>query len=219
MITVVSAPADPSLPDSSEGKRILALLPPATRTRLAGLKYAEDLSRSLTAYSLLYHHLADFYDVSLESIVVEDGLHGKPELKVPGGVCFNCAHAEQWCVCAISAYPVGVDIERYTPVVDASLYVCLHSREFGYIQKIPEDRQNREFLNLWTMKEAYLKALGCGLLREPSTFAVICSDQGEVYIEDPFKPPGIYPRLFRRKDVPGFSLAACILVPYSERSA
>lgn len=219
MFTVISASADTSLPDSPEGKRILALLSPAAQGRLKGLKNAADLSRSLTAYSLLFHHLADFYDASMEDIVIEDGPLGKPELKVPGGVFFNCSHADQYCVCAVSSYPVGVDIESFSQTLDALPYVYLHHREIVYISKFPAERRHREFLVLWTLKEAYLKALGCGLQREPSSFAVIMPDTGYVCIDDPLKPGGIRPHLFRKEDVPGCSLAVCTLVPDRESSA
>ena len=67
---------------------------------------------------------------------------------------------------AIASSPVGIDLEpldAQAPVVRE----VLHPRELLALQDKPD-----HFLRLWTAKEAYLKAHGAGLLRDPSQIEI-----------------------------------------------
>ncbi len=217
MVRILYSPADSSLPDSRRGEDILSHLPGATRTRIRALRNKGDASRSLTAYSLLFQFLSASFDASPKDLVFVEGPHGKPELKTPDGICFNCAHSGKWALCAVSRYPVGVDIEEISFPFDDSLYAYLHPTEIEYLDGFPGDLRDEKFLDIWTTKEAYLKALGCGLLRDPASFAIVCSGQGKLRVEDSCSPPGITPRLMQKHDIPGCAAAACLLVPGSGR--
>ncbi|MDT2019912.1 4'-phosphopantetheinyl transferase superfamily protein [Methylocella sp. CPCC 101449] len=71
---------------------------------------------------------------------------------------------------AVSASPVGVDFEPDTtaqPILDV-----LHPHERAELATLDGAARDRRFLEIWTAKEAYLKALGDGLTRDPATIAV-----------------------------------------------
>lgn len=72
---------------------------------------------------------------------------------------------------AIASSPVGVDLEpldAQAPVVPE----VLHPRELLALRDAPD-----HFLRLWTAKEAYLKAHGAGLVKDPASIEISLEPQ------------------------------------------
>ena len=108
------------------------------------------------------------------------GDHGKPGFADADAPRFNLSHCglcrgEQCSLlqkrsgivvaCAISRHPVGVDVQelrRYGP----KFRRILSESERAWIEEADSDRR---FTALWTRKEAYGKALGCGIGYEMET--------------------------------------------------
>ena len=69
------------------------------------------------------------------------------------------------------------------------------------------------FARLWSLKEAYLKALGTGLSREPSSFAVCFRDHETAAIEDPLEPAVIVAARTTWREAGGspFAISAVLL--------
>lgn len=65
---------------------------------------------------------------------------------------------------------IGVDVEALT--ADEPAWSVLHPKEKAALRAAPDHRRAEAFLRLWTVKEAYLKALGLGLRREPADICV-----------------------------------------------
>jgi len=78
---------------------------------------------------------------------------------------FNLSHTSQTAALAIlQDAPVGVDIEQ--PRQRNFLGIAaeyFHPEEFTYLQSLPELQLPEEFFKLWTLKEAFFKALGSGI--------------------------------------------------------
>ena len=87
------------------------------------------------------------------------GAHGKPELE-QGGLRISLSHTRGAVACAVSAFPVGVDVEPLGRKVRD--WKRLAERYYT-----PEERScidsPEQFLEVWTRKEAYLKRDGRGL--------------------------------------------------------
>jgi phosphopantetheinyl transferase len=72
---------------------------------------------------------------------------------------------------AAARAPVGVDVE----VVDEAAeipWAVLHRDEVAMLEGLKGRPQAMAFARLWSLKECYLKSLGVGLRREPSSFSV-----------------------------------------------
>jgi 4'-phosphopantetheinyl transferase len=67
---------------------------------------------------------------------------------------------------------VGIDLEkiRELPDLDELIEKNYIASERDYINKLPEQRQHR-FFQFWTIKEAYLKAIGVGMRIPPDNIA------------------------------------------------
>lgn len=91
----------------------------------------------------------------------------------PREIAFNISHSGGWVVLAIGRNRnIGVDVETIRRELDvmaiASRYFTLE--ETALIDQA--DDQHAVFFNLWSRKEAYVKAIGSGLFRELSSFSV-----------------------------------------------
>jgi phosphopantetheinyl transferase len=83
----------------------------------------------------------------------------------------SVAGREDFCAVAMSSNSVGVDIEPLRPGAEPPWNV-LHPRERAALEALAGAARDEALLRLWTAKEAYLKALGLGLAREPTRVAV-----------------------------------------------
>lgn len=112
------------------------------------------------------------------------GEHGKPSL--PGGPRFSLSHSGERAVVAVCAdRDVGVDVEALRPVGPGVAERVLSDEELaGWRGAVDRDRF---LLEVWTRKEAVVKATGEGITRSLRTlsydgFEVVPLDVGEGYL-------------------------------------
>ncbi|SBT42216.1 4'-phosphopantetheinyl transferase family protein [Micromonospora auratinigra] len=92
---------------------------------------------------------------------------GAPEVYGPDGrtSAASVSHVDGLVVVAArTGGPVGVDVERCRPLPAVALAQRWYDpAEAGWLRSRPEAGRDRDFLRLWTAKEAVGKALGVGL--------------------------------------------------------
>lgn len=86
---------------------------------------------------------------------------GKPSLIGHPGVYFNLSHCDGMAVCLLSHRECGVDAERIRTVRDAVVRKVFSPAERAALTAAQDP--DRLFTRLWTLKEAYVKAVGRGL--------------------------------------------------------
>ncbi|GIW92731.1 MAG: 4'-phosphopantetheinyl transferase [Pirellulaceae bacterium] len=100
--------------------------------------------------------------------------YGKP---VWGGpepdVFFNLAHTRGAAVCAFTRHSsLGIDLERCDRRVNLDIAARYFApEEVAALRRLEPRMQARRFLELWTMKEAFIKAVGTGLAMPLESFA------------------------------------------------
>jgi 4'-phosphopantetheinyl transferase len=138
----------------------LVRLAPATRRR-----------RALVARARLRRHLAACLDCAPQAVPLAYGEHGKPRLAAPGShaIRFNLAHCGDVAVLATGAdAEIGIDIEALRELDPAVGHAILSLAEQTALTAIGADERSARLLARWTMKEAALKAVGCGFQRPPA---------------------------------------------------
>lgn len=102
------------------------------------------------------------------SLIFGKSSKGRPSLAPPldvHGIEFNLAHTAGMVVMAVCAgVRPGVDIEgisKQVPLAAARRYFSV--AEVAALDALPDDEKPARFLRLWTLKEAYLKAIGTGI--------------------------------------------------------
>ena len=86
---------------------------------------------------------------------------GKPFFPALPHIQFSISHSNSIILCAVSAKPVGVDIEDIRPRRESLPQYALTEGEFSRYQSLGGDWP--AFYTLWTRKEAWCKYTGQGL--------------------------------------------------------
>jgi 4'-phosphopantetheinyl transferase len=139
------------------------------------------------------------------------GAAGRPELAPPfdaTGLYFNVAHTAGMVALAVGRVPfIGIDVEpldRRVPLHVAPRYFS--ESEVAALQALPPEQQPRRFLRLWTLKEAYLKAVGEGLAGGLDSMTFTFDEGGGIGFEHGGDPEADR-WVFREFDPGGFLLA------------
>lgn len=130
----------------------------------------------LVGHALLRTTLSRYVDRDPRAWTFVPGPHGRPELLDASGVPplrFNLSHTNGLIVVAIGlGGELGVDVEdvrRATRAPEFAAEFLAEPEREQLAAASPADRQAR-FFELWTLKEAYLKARGLGLSLPLDTF-------------------------------------------------
>lgn len=123
----------------------------------------DDRLRSLYTRSLLRILVGKYTNQHPLAIRLIKGLRNKPELSDNIGWNLNATHSGNWILLAIGKYKVGVDVEEVKPNFSFADIIpfIFSTQERQYIEA---DRKDiGRFYELWTRKEAFVKAIGSGI--------------------------------------------------------
>ncbi|MBM3779931.1 MAG: 4'-phosphopantetheinyl transferase superfamily protein [Acidimicrobiia bacterium] len=146
-----------------------SLLSAEEQTRARRFRFAEDARDYVLAHALVRESLsASPAGRSVEPPAWAFGVApgGKPFAEPGGTPSFNLSHTRGLVACAVSeGAPVGVDVERADRLVDARAVAARYfSRaERAWLDRLDASAFATGFLTLWTLKEAFVKAVGAGL--------------------------------------------------------
>ena len=162
-----------------------ALLDAGEQARQGRLMRRADRRRNLAARALVRTVLSRYLPVAPEAWVFGADAHGRPRIVAPQGlppIEFNIAHSGERVVLGITAgRALGVDVEYTRRRADTvSLERYFAPAERAALAALPAARRRRRFFELWTLKEAYLKARGLGLRLPLHGCAFEWSAPGEV---------------------------------------
>ncbi|GAB3718244.1 hypothetical protein GCM10027592_60980 [Spirosoma flavus] len=139
------------------------ILSPDECLRAERYYWEQDRQRFVHARSLLRVLAGKYTDQSPTSIQFSLGPTKKPELSGETGWHINVSHAGQWVLLAFARAHVGVDIEIINKTFS---WHDISGQSFSRVeQEYLAQTQNsrRQFYELWTRKEALIKATGKGL--------------------------------------------------------
>ena len=100
--------------------------------------------------------------------------NGKPEV-LEAGIRFNVSHSGDYALLAFAEdVELGVDVERIRGgrVVGDLARRILSPAEFARFDALAEYDREKTFFQIWTLKEAVLKAMGSGLSVAPESIEV-----------------------------------------------
>ncbi len=122
----------------------------------------------------------------LDSVEISHDAVGRPLLVSAGNGQIHISLATRGGIVAVALahHAVGIDVEQVEPGGHVPLDL-LHPTERVTLLTVPASEQAFHFARLWALKEAWLKALGTGLARELSSFAIAIGADGTVQIDDP----------------------------------
>ena len=191
-----------------------AVLSPEERARASRFRQRRDRIRWSRAHLAVRHILGRYLDLSPQDvrftpdampesppspspIAMGEGARGvraptaKPTLRTEPRLRFNLAHAADRAVLAVGwEREVGIDLEPIDAALDPRLLlpIACGPAEMDRIEAMPPPARAAAFLTLWTAKEAYLKAIGLGLFRDPRALHVEFVPGGRAVVHDAHDP-------------------------------
>lgn len=155
------------------------LLSAEEHERAKRFRFDEHRERSQITRGLLRSLLGRYLGRAPEKLSFVYNAHGKPDVK-DGGIHFNTSHSGDYAAFAFTrAGSVGVDIERFR--ADITRLEQIAERHFApseraELQALSEHERPRAFFDLWTRKEAFVKARGDGLFSGLNQFEICLSE-------------------------------------------
>ncbi len=146
--------------------RILDL---AERTRAVQFRARLQQRRFVACRAQLRCLLARYLRMSPTAIQFTRGTHGKPRLsdtEPDQGLVFNVSDSGDHALYAL-AYNrmLGVDLQIWRGLnnLDGLVERCFAAPEKAYWQSVPDSERRALFFSFWTLKEAFVKAIGIGI--------------------------------------------------------
>jgi 4'-phosphopantetheinyl transferase len=160
-----------------------ALLTPAEAERWARLHFQRHRDQFLVTRALVRGVLSLYaHDIGPADWRFDVNRYGRPMI-APGmakSLEFNLSHTEGRVVLAVATAPqLGVDIEWCarpgSPLETADSFFS--PEEVAMLRALPPARHLRRFYDIWTLKEAYIKARGMGLSLPLAEFSIRFADE------------------------------------------
>lgn len=117
----------------------------------------------LAGKQMLERGLKEHYGLFDLKYAIDRGVHGKPFLAHFPQIHYNISHTDQMIVCGIGDVELGIDVELIRPFKESMIKGVLSEAERKDFYKLPEKERPEYFFRIWTLKESYGKAKGCGL--------------------------------------------------------
>lgn len=146
---------------------LLTFLSDTENKDLIGHKTRNKFQSSLVGRIITKKLVSDFTKIPINKIMLGKTKFGQPYIKKPrdSNLHFNISHSGNYVTSAISdTAKIGIDIEQ---IVGFDLQAAAHSfskEEFAHIFNAKKMTTRLErFYKIWTLKEAFLKAIGIGM--------------------------------------------------------
>lgn len=144
----------------------------ATRRRKSEkFLFLEDAKRCICAEAIMRYYLIKNLGINNSEIEIMYNEYGKPFLKNID-LYFSLSHSNKWVVCGWSNNEIGVDIEKIDKINLDIAKTSFCKSEYDYIKSGEECEQYKKFIQIWTLKESYIKYIGKGLTIPLNSFCI-----------------------------------------------
>jgi len=150
--------------------------------RRSRIQHPRALAEFLAGRRLIRSLVGALVGVAPRDLAIIENAHGAPSLDPARHATawrFNLSHTDGLLALAVARSRIGIDVEwttrRGRTVELADRYFA--PTEFAALRALPEPQQRDRFFDLWTLKEAYIKARGMGLAIPLRDFAYTFGDR------------------------------------------
>ncbi|ONG59111.1 hypothetical protein BKE38_00070 [Pseudoroseomonas deserti] len=156
----------PDTADAATLARWQALLSPEEQARAARFHFEADRRAYVAAHALKRQMLSDHGGRPPQDWCFATGAAGKPEVEGHPWLRFSLSHCRSLVACAVAATDdVGLDVEALSrPALTPGLADRFFApEEAAMLRTLPAAEQPSAFLQIWTLKESFVKATGHGI--------------------------------------------------------
>ncbi len=137
--------------------------------RAGKYKFSEDHNNFIASRGVLRIIIGKYLDVQPENIKFSYTSYGKPFLSIteyPIGLNFNLSDTKGLVLYAFTLInEIGIDVEHLHEIKDMEAVAArfFSVNEVQRLKQVALEKRDDAFLSCWTLKEAYIKAIGEGL--------------------------------------------------------
>jgi 4'-phosphopantetheinyl transferase len=145
-------------------------IPILERNRILSFRRWQDAMSSLLARRLMIDLVASSAGCEPRSVTLGREASGRPIVTSANheDVQITAAHAGEWVAAAVSNRgQIGIDLEVERAVPVGLPERCFVASELDWMRSCGDSDGAPRFFQLWTLKEAFLKAVGQGLATDP----------------------------------------------------
>ncbi len=167
------------------------------RARCDRLLFAEDRRDFTAAHLLLRHALSAYGPISPSEWRFTTSEGGRPSLATSDAgapkIAFSLSHTKGLVACGITrGTRLGVDVECVRPRPDVMNIARQYFAppETRSLETMSSSDREKRFVELWTLKESYVKAIGSGLAAQLDKFAFELNERPRLRFcadDDPYK--------------------------------
>jgi 4'-phosphopantetheinyl transferase len=167
-----------------------AVLSDDERAQFNRFHFARDARDYAAAHELLRRTLSRDDPRPPDRWRFDKDANGKPFL-IERGMCratFSLSHTHGMVACAVTQdADVGVDVECVERDVDAADIAArfFAPSETAQLMTLGEEARRGRFFELWTLKEALVKALGTGMAAALDQLVFTIAPDGEIHVDAP----------------------------------
>ncbi|WP_124067751.1 4'-phosphopantetheinyl transferase superfamily protein [Clostridium sp. E02] len=141
------------------------------RTKAMKYHFMEDKKRCICSERLIQYYLQTYAGIE-DKIDYGYNKFGKPFLMKYPNIHFNISHSGDWVIIGFSNHIIGVDIERVQKYEKEIANYCFTKIEKDYLYSAGESEYLNRFVEIWTLKESYIKYIGKGLSIDMRSFSI-----------------------------------------------
>lgn len=172
--------------------------------------FHRDKIRSTHTHSALNLLLLFYSSGSIRHSDIIKNNFGKPLIK-DSDICFNLSHAGDYALIGFTKNnPIGVDIElvKENHELISLAKRFFHKDEIDALTLIDSEKRTDYFYEIWTKKEAVIKAFGKGLSQDLNSFSVTSNDSVKIQTEQTRVPCEFF--LQKIISPKGYKAACCL---------
>lgn len=148
--------------------RLASFLSSDEVARANRFRFARHRRRFIVARGILRQLLGNYLNIEPKYLQFNYGERGKPLLKLEHihPLQFNLSHSQEYALYGFAYHHlIGVDLEYLREMPDLLKIArrFFSNREYELLVEASEEVRSKLFFQLWTAKEAYLKAIGTGI--------------------------------------------------------
>jgi 4'-phosphopantetheinyl transferase len=185
------------------------------RERCHGFVLAHDRRDFAAAHALVRRTLSLYGDLLPFEWRFDTNSHGKPVIVAGQSttLAFNVSHTRGLVACAVAhGTQLGVDVESINrPAARRDIAArCFSAAENRRLDAYPPHDYARRFVELWTLKESYIKAIGTGLNHPLDTCSFALAGDCGIEFDAPGETAPAEWQFALAAPAPGYCLAVAV---------
>jgi 4'-phosphopantetheinyl transferase len=169
-------------------EKLVATLSVDEKVRGDRFRFEQDRKRFIVGRGILRTILSRYLSIEPKQLQFEYSPRGKPKLAENFSktkLQFNLSHSQGLALYGLTKNrEIGIDLEYLRPMPNA-LNIAqrfFSEREYRLISNLSPEEQQKTFFQVWTRKEAYLKATGDGLSGSLDSIEVLFTPGASIHI-------------------------------------